>query len=307
LHIKKLLCLLALVCVCTACQHGAPAATEEAVPHNAALPSASKPVSREVEASPPIAHDSLSKAMRQLLRRVDLSALLRRDNEDEREHPALDGFFGPNHTRISLLFTFAQRDATHPEIYQVRGKYRHQNNIRPFTGLLTVRKVADLPVPFDFKEFVPDTEGVSEDSVEAQYKRARSAYSTYTLRAHFKLSEDAHANNGLLEGQALLDFYVGPRKETGFIGVAAAGAFTDAPTRGAGMVLTGKRYDTTTNQLRDFVVAGNVFAIASEFYKDFGIGDRGIQLNPKYAKLGWNELWQNDEWWTDSPKPSLHL
>jgi hypothetical protein len=30
-------------------------------------------------------------------------------------------------------------------------------------------------------------------------------------------------------------------------------------------------------------------------------------VNPALAKYGWGENWENDEWWTKSPKPSLSL
>ena len=54
-------------------------------------------------------------------------------------------------------------------------------------------------------------------------------------------------------------------------------------------------------------MSSDIFLLSPSLIKDFGIGDRGAQVNPKYAKLGWNELWENDEWWADSPKPKLSL
>ncbi|RZK99109.1 MAG: hypothetical protein EOO62_25270 [Hymenobacter sp.] len=42
-------------------------------------------------------------------------------------------------------------------------------------------------------------------------------------------------------------------------------------------------------------------------FADFLMGDRGMEINPKYAKLGWDNYWANDEWWAASPKPRLSL
>ena len=67
------------------------------------------------------------------------------------------------------------------------------------------------------------------------------------------------------------------------------------------------RRNHTTRQVKTFVVPDNVFAAAPEVCKDFGIGDRSREINPKYAKPGWSELWENEEWWADSPKPKLSL
>jgi hypothetical protein len=47
--------------------------------------------------------------------------------------------------------------------------------------------------------------------------------------------------------------------------------------------------------------------ISRDIVPDFNIGERGFMLNPKYAHLGWDKYWQNDEWWADSPQPSLNL
>ena len=40
---------------------------------------------------------------------------------------------------------------------------------------------------------------------------------------------------------------------------------------------------------------------------DLYLGERDVYINPKYAGLDWNEAWENDEWWADSPKPKLSL
>lgn len=41
--------------------------------------------------------------------------------------------------------------------------------------------------------------------------------------------------------------------------------------------------------------------------KSLRLGDRSEEINPNLAKLGWNEAWENDEWWATSPKSSLSL
>ena len=47
--------------------------------------------------------------------------------------------------------------------------------------------------------------------------------------------------------------------------------------------------------------------VVPEALAKLGIGDRSEEVNPNLAELGWNEAWENDEWWADSPKPSLNL
>ena len=37
-------------------------------------------------------------------------------------------------------------------------------------------------------------------------------------------------------------------------------------------------------------------AVAHQVLTRFRIGDRDAHLNPRYARVGWNTYWQNDEW-----------
>ena len=255
------------------------------------------------------AADTLTRPMRQLLKEYDLSKLWQSNTREQNQNPVLQGFFGPDHYRFALAFTSVVRDKLHPEIYHVWGKCRYRKNIRPFEGALTVRQIADLDAPWDYDEFLPQTqdstlsEAVAADSSTEQYERARRLSHPYTLRAELQLQEKLAENSGIFLGEAILNFFVTSPKRLGYI--TAPEVKKGTPANGSAMLLRGSRRNLTTRQVKSFVVAADVFAAAPEVYKDFGVGDRGGEINPKYAKLGWNELWQNDEWWADSPKPAL--
>ncbi|MBJ6110294.1 hypothetical protein JAO73_14820 [Hymenobacter sp. BT523] len=292
-----------------ACQQQKPVAVNVAVDASAPVP-----VAKDGEKALPslfAAADTLTGPMRQLLREIDLSKLWQGDTQYRRENPTLQGFFGPDHYRFALAFTSVQRDARHPEVYHVRGKCRYRKNIRPFEGTLTVRQVADLDAPWDYDEFTPQqqdstlTEAAANDSAEAQYERARQLSHPYTLRAELAIQEAAAPNSGVFRGEAVLNFHVASRGRLDY--VTAPFVHKGVPANGSEMLVHGARRNLTTREVKTFVVAADVFAAAPEVYKDFGIGDRGGEVNPKYAKLGWNEVWENDEWWAASPKPSLSL
>ena len=257
------------------------------------------------------AADTLTRPMQQLLAEYDLSKLWQGDTRERRENPTLQGFFGPDHYRFALAFTNVVRDNQHPEIYHVRGKCRYRKNIRPFEGTLTVRQIVDLDAPWDYDEFFSQSqdstlgEAVAVDSNSAQYERARRLSHPYNLRAELQLQEKPAENSGIFLGEAILNFFVTSPKRLGYI--TAPEVNQDMPANGSAMLLRGSRRNVTTRQLKPFVVSDDVFAAAPDVYKDFGIGDRGGEINPKYARLGWNELWENDEWWADSPKPRLSL
>ena len=304
---KSLLALAALAIANTACQQPSPPTT-----------TASSPVASPATAPPTVptaglpvlftAADTLTRPMRQLLQKYDLSKLWQGDTKEQREHPTLEGFFGPDHYRFVLVITQAHRDAQHPECYYVQGKCHYRQNIRPFTGSLTVRELTAADVFYSPSDDVMQSAyaGSPEpDSFAVRYERAGKLINIYTARARLQLVETQAPNSGIFEGEAELNFYVKPPQR---IGYANAPAITDGePARGSGLLLRGRRRNLTTQQVKRFVVADDVFAAAPDVYKDFGVGERGFEINPKYAKQGWNEAWENDEWWADSPKPNLSL
>ena len=306
---KKTLYPFLVVGMLAACQQHKPVTAETAPVAVAAVPQF-----RANEKALPVLFstaDTLTKPMRQLLNEYDLSKLWQGDMKERRQDPTLQGFFGPDHYRFALVFSDVVRDKQHPEIYHVQGICRYRKNIRPFEGKLTVRQIADLDAPWDYDEFSPQeqdsmlTEAAASDSNMARYERARRLSHPYTLRAELQIQEETAENSGIFLGEATLNFYVTSPKRLGY--VTAPFVTIGAPANGSAMLLHGARRNVTTRQVKPFVVSDNVFAAAPEVYKDFGIGDRGGEINPKYARLGWNELWENDEWWTDSPKPNLNL
>lgn len=287
--------------VAVACQPQAAQTTAVPVaPPVAATPA--QPAAPAVAAPLPVLFapaDTLAPPMRALLRAHDLSALWQSIGNYGGLR-GFEGFFGPNHFRFGMIFTQARRDATDPAVYHVVGKSRYfqSHTTRPFTGTLTVRRLADLSYP-----------GFLAAKARSEEKAADSlAGRTYTAHARLQLQEEARENSGLFEGEVLLDFCIVPGQPPSFVYVFAFEGTDDRlPTRGAGLLLRGNRRNVSTGQVKPFLVSPDLAAIAPDIFKDFMLDERLGQVNPKYAKLGWNEYWQVDEWWADSAKPKMSL
>ena len=245
------------------------------------------------------AADTLTQPMRTLLRTQDLSQLWQNFGHYRTgTQSVFEGFFGPDHYHFAMVFTHVTRDPANPAVYHVAGKSRYRKNIRPFTGTLTVRQVADLAYP----GFLQQLARQGENAVDTLRGR------TYTAHARLQLQEAPLANSGIFEGEVLLDFYAVPGQKPGFVYVFAfEGTDESLPTRGAGLLLRGNRRNVTTGQVKPFIVSPDVAAVSPYVFKDFMLDERMGEINPKYAKLGWNEYWNNDEWWADSPKPGLNM
>ncbi|MGI4875072.1 MAG: hypothetical protein ACRYFX_28290 [Janthinobacterium lividum] len=295
---KKLLGVLVLAVAGTACQHHAPPVATATVRKLPAPPAAAAPPA--AVAKLPLlfaAADTLVAPMRQLLQTYDLSALWQ-NADDSDNNPTFEGFFGPDHYHFAMVFSQVKRDADNPTRYYVLGKCRYRKNIRPFSGTLTVRQIAGLAYP-GFLQAVAISDSNAADSVAGR---------TYTARAQLQLREETKENSGIFEGEVLLDFYVVPSRPVGYVRVYNhEGIEPSLPTRGSGLLLQGNRLNVSTGQVKSFTVGPWLAAVAPNVYKDFMLDERMGQINPKYAKLGWNEHWENDEWWAATPKPKLSL
>ncbi len=237
--------------------------------------------------------------MRELLANHNLAELWQHyDTVGIYPDPTFKGYFGPDRYHFEMVFTRMKRDPHNPSVYHVTGKnwYPKSKNVRPFTGTLAVRQIVNL----DYPGFLKTQASRGSDSLNYL------AGKMYTARAQVQLKEERAENSGLIEGEAIIDFFIIPEQKPGYVFVFQFEGFDDRlPTRGGELIVRGNRRNVSTGEVKSFLVSPRLAAIAPHIFKDFMLDERMGQINPKYAKLGWNELWENDEWWADSPKPTL--
>jgi hypothetical protein len=284
--------LLALGLLGASCQQRTPpaATTAAAAPANSAAQAG--PVAKSTTPALPV---TLSPEVLAMLRQVDLAPLLLYDFYPDTEIRPMEGFYGPDHYRLSLVLTRVQRDSLQPNVFHVQGKTRYKKAVEEVTGDITVAQFGDYY----------DQEILASRAVDslgnAPAARAYSALLNVTLS-----SQQQHTRR--LQGVGALDFYIDElgkmEKVSSPDGVSAS---PNAPGKGAGLLLRGEWLNGPAGTNRSFVLSRNIFISADGLFKDFGVGDRGGEINPKYAKLGWDKYWENDEWWADAQKPALSL
>ena len=183
------------------------------------------------------------------------------------------------------------------------GRARRQKQVTSFTGEICLTRLADY---FDQgfllsqgeESFIQDTTNGGGHITNAR---------AYSALATFRFVSNAPAAYSLT-GQALLDFWLMDNGAVGIMSAPGQGEILEkAPTKGSGLVLSGNWQEAVGKGPLPFIVSKNIFLLSPGLIKDFGIGERNSQVNPKYAKLGWSTFWENDEWWADSAKPKLSL
>ena len=222
-------------------------------------------------------------AVLQLLRQVDLTSAW-----SGTENSAMDGFYGADNYRISFHFDSVRRDEQRPNVFHFRGRDRYKRAITPFTGTLTVTRLAPLP-----------------DTVGLEHRLGNRVYSAF---ASFVLREDSTARGAAhCTGRAVLDFQINAQNQAREASFDGPDLGWDNPTKGCGKVFKGIWQDNRTGRRQPVAWANFYGVIVPDVLAKMGLGERGDQVDPRLARYGWNTIMENDEWWAASPKPSLSL
>ncbi|RSK45055.1 hypothetical protein [Hymenobacter rigui] len=56
----------------------------------------------------------------------------------------------------------------------------------------------------------------------------------------------------------------------------------------------------TTGHTTRVVFVEDVLLYGTQVFRRFALGQRLLEFNPEYARLGWSGYWSGDEWWANS-------
>lgn len=208
-----------------------------------------------------------------LLARASLGRLWQHQAQKGAED-VLNGIFGYDGRRLEFVFLSVQPDAKSSGRYLVAGKFRCYGDVTPFRGRVEVQQVQRLPAA------AAGEEGAGKPVYCATGIFALQATSSHGLGGHF-------------DGRLALDFQLGSS------GRAALTTYTtNALTRNGGLLFDGEWRDGPAGDPVPAIWKQGM-AVAHQVLTRFRIGDRDAHLNPRYARVGWNTYWQNDEWWAE--------
>lgn len=219
----------------------------------------------------------LPNAARQaLLARANLGRLWQHKPQNGTED-VLNGCFGYDGRRLEFVFTAVQADAKSPGRYLVAGKFRCYGDVTPFRGSIELQQVQRLPADVA----VYEGNGVSTAP-------------TYCATGGFALqATSSHGLGGQFSGHIALDFQLTPSQHPLLMENTRNPA-----TRNGGLLFEGTwREDAAGETLP--VVWKQGLAVTRQVLSRFDVGDRSGSINPKYARVGWNSFWKNDEWWAE--------
>ncbi|MBK9489131.1 MAG: hypothetical protein IPO07_10230 [Haliscomenobacter sp.] len=122
----------------------------------------------------------------------------------------------------------------------------------------------------------------------------------YSANGKFTLAEDSLKKySGRFTGKMQMDFasYDKAPTEIWF--------FSETPNQGSGIRYDGLWTSYKTGKSKPVIWSKDLFRFANDILEEFSIGERDVEINEKYRKLGWDNFWENEEWWAASKKVTM--
>ncbi|RSK43651.1 hypothetical protein EI293_12275 [Hymenobacter perfusus] len=285
--------MLALLGWLGSCQPQQPTANRPA----AALPAPPLPPSRyqvALPVPPPTPAALPDSALTRFLQRYAVAPLLQSVRNSQEVTP-YNGFFGSDRHRIEVVLLRVRPDAAQPRRLLVTGKSRFKGEIKDLQGFIELTALQRQPA-------LNKAEQAYEKHLESmrmvtvvRLPGAAKAVGHYTLTGHFDWQEVA--GTGRFAGRAVLDIATTDRQ-----GLWSGSLRKTAGARGADLLFDGQWTNGPSGPAKPFILVENVTGFAEHVLEDFEVGERDIVINPKYARLGWDSYWENDEWWAEPMK-----
>lgn len=189
----------------------------------------------------------------------------------------LNGYYGSDFQRLEFVFTSVQADAKTPGRYLVAGKFRCYGEVTPFRGSVALQQVQRL---------------ANDAKV---YRNGREAAEpTYCATGRFALQSTTRRGlGGQFSGRVALDFQLTPEQRP-----ELASNTDNLGTRWGGLLFDGNWRETAGAEPVP-VLWKQGMAVTRQVLSRFEIGNRDIEINPRYARVGWDSYWKNDEWWAE--------
>ncbi|MCB2408631.1 hypothetical protein [Hymenobacter lucidus] len=193
------------------------------------------------------------------------------------------GCMGPQYRPFNLVFEKVQRDSKNPALYHVEGKSRERERLLPFSGTITLSAIKKVK-----SQYVSETA-----KPQAQYQAS----------GRFRLTESATEEGaGVFTGTLTVTFSQTP---TGVAYLPGRQFWWSPGGGGEGSTFTSTWSSAAHPQPIKLVWASNFMNIANTVMENFSLGERGPHINPKYSRVGWQNFWDNEEWWADAEEPAL--
>ncbi|WP_044001846.1 hypothetical protein [Hymenobacter swuensis] len=262
------------------------------------LPPPPLPPSRLLPIPPPVPAPLPDQELTRFLQQYAVAPLLQSVRNTQEVVP-YNGFFGSDRHRIEVVLLRVRPDATQPRRLLVTAKSRFKGKIQDLQGVIELTALQRQPALNKAEQAYEKQQEAMRMMTVIRLPNAEKAVGYYTLTGNFDWREVAGA--GRFAGRAVLDVAVTDQQ-----GLWSASLRKTAGARGADLLFDGQWTSGQMGLVKPFILVENVTGFAEHVLQDFEVGERDIVINPKYARLGWDSYWENEEWWAEPTKAAAH-
>lgn len=213
---------------------------------------------------------------------LDLASLFATKNPEDGYNNRFDGLYGKDNYRIEMFFSEVSKDLKNQNTYHIKGKSRFKKNIIPFDGIIIIDSLTA------FEDPNIDTAYFGQEAIKHKV--------VYSTVGKFILKEDSTAKgSGIFSGKISMDFLVRNDNTTELWFFSP-----QTKSKASGFRFIGEWQSYSTKAIKSVIWAKDLFSFVNEIIKDFSIGERDVEINPKYRHLGWDNYWEMDEWWHET-------
>lgn len=185
------------------------------------------------------------------------------------------GFYGEDRYKIDYYIASTKVDPSKPFRILITGQTKYKKNIRDIQGYFDVEAVAIN----------------TNDSGGAQLNI------NYCVKGKFHFDETNEAKPvGFYDGEWIADVSEIENEihELEF-------GIPDKPfALGNELLLSGHWQNGTKEISKPLCFSQNIIAVGADIFKAFTYGERDVSLNEAFASKGWNDYYENNEWWNKS-------
>jgi hypothetical protein len=216
---------------------------------------------------------------------------------------ALNGFRGKVKYRTEVVVQQVRQDSHNPAVYYLAGLSRTRWQITPFQGQVTLETLSREPLPTEADQAYVKEWSMSVLSIGSVRNPDNEPVARYAVGGRVTLQE--RGEKGI--SQIFTGTLVAELALTKGGKIVLNNPFLHGPSQGGGLKYEGSWVPSRGSRVQPAVWVSSIIGYSPNIFGDLTIGEREFDFNPKYAKLGWNTYWENDEWWADSPQPKFDL
>lgn len=190
---------------------------------------------------------------------------------------SISGFYGKDKYKIDYHISSTKVNPSQPSRILISGLTKYKKNIRSIHGYFEMDAAA----------------------INSKDKGDDQLNTNYCVKGHFHFDETfGEKNVGTYDGTWIADISEIDNDIHSLEFTIPENSFAFENL----LLLSGNWQNANKDMTKQLCFSQNISAVGADIFKAFSYGDRDVSINEAFASKGWNEYYENEEWWNQSSK-----